>query len=248
MSAQSSTSRPSTRGWWPVLVVIVMIAAYASLTLPRGTVDQLIEEDGFYEWAGTIGLFAASVALAVAGLRLRRTRDAGGMSALKPWILLVLAAGLFFAAGEEISWGQRLLGIETPDSVREVNRQDEINLHNLGFLGNVLDVGFQLFWASMFVALPLLARFSERGRELLGRFLPIAPVAIALLLVANYVLAQASERVIDGDLYESSYPIVHSVNELKEAVVGIVLGIAAILILRRTPRPAAAPRGAAEPA
>lgn len=35
-------------------------------------------------------------------------------------------------AGEEISWGQRILGFETPDALREVNRQDEFTLHNVG--------------------------------------------------------------------------------------------------------------------
>ena len=248
MAAHTATAEHKTNVWWPVLVGLLMVGAYATLALPGDTVDALIEEDGFFEWAGTLGLFAASAAFVIAGLRLRRAGSDGRMSALKPWIFFLLGAGLFFAAGEEISWGQRLLGVETPDSLKEANDQDEINIHNLGFTGNVLDAGFQLFWAGLFVAVPLLARFSERARDLLGRYLPIAAVAIALLLIANYVLAQTSERVFDNDSYDSSYPIVHSVNELKEAMVGIVLGIAAYLILRRTPRPEDAPRGTVEPA
>lgn len=48
------------------------------------------------------------------------------------WIvqLLVSAIGLLFVAGEEISWGQRLLGLETPDSLMRENQQQELNLHN----------------------------------------------------------------------------------------------------------------------
>ena len=37
----------------------------------------------------------------------------------------------FFGAGEEISWGQRIFGIETPEAFAEHNRQGETNLHNL---------------------------------------------------------------------------------------------------------------------
>jgi hypothetical protein len=44
-----------------------------------------------------------------------------------------LAAGvlLFLAFGEEISWGQRILDIQTPAGMAEANRQGEITLHNL---------------------------------------------------------------------------------------------------------------------
>lgn len=46
-------------------------------------------------------------------------------------ILFLLAAILcFLVAGEEISWGQRLLGLETPETIAETNLQDEITLHN----------------------------------------------------------------------------------------------------------------------
>ena len=34
-------------------------------------------------------------------------------------------------AGEEISWGQRLLGLETPELLKRINIQQEITVHNL---------------------------------------------------------------------------------------------------------------------
>lgn len=46
-------------------------------------------------------------------------------------IFLFIALGLFIVAGEEISWGQRLLRIETPEIIAEHNLQDEITIHNL---------------------------------------------------------------------------------------------------------------------
>ena len=38
---------------------------------------------------------------------------------------------LLFAAGEEISWGQRIVGFSTPDFLMNLNFQKEFNLHNI---------------------------------------------------------------------------------------------------------------------
>ena len=47
------------------------------------------------------------------------------------WPYILGALALVFAAGEEISWGQRIFLFETPDYLREINLQDEFNLHNI---------------------------------------------------------------------------------------------------------------------
>ena len=44
---------------------------------------------------------------------------------------LILAIFFFFIAMEEISWGQRLLGIKTPEYLLKYNYQQELNIHNL---------------------------------------------------------------------------------------------------------------------
>ncbi len=45
---------------------------------------------------------------------------------------LILAGFMFlFGAGEEISWGQRIFNIETPEFFKKHNAQKEMNLHNL---------------------------------------------------------------------------------------------------------------------
>jgi hypothetical protein len=43
----------------------------------------------------------------------------------------ILAILFFFIAFEEISWGQRILNIETPESVASNNIQGELTVHNL---------------------------------------------------------------------------------------------------------------------
>ncbi len=46
------------------------------------------------------------------------------------WILLVTLACVYIA-GEEISWGQQLVGWGTPEWIEEINDQHETNLHNM---------------------------------------------------------------------------------------------------------------------
>ena len=48
--------------------------------------------------------------------------------------MLALYAFLFlFGAGEEVSWTQRLVGFETPESLKDANVQGELTLHNLAW-------------------------------------------------------------------------------------------------------------------
>ncbi|MCY4027264.1 MAG: hypothetical protein OXH75_13255 [Acidobacteria bacterium] len=88
-------------------------------------------EDGLLEWLTVLALGAIAVVLANRLWKYRLSFTWRQRSVLAA--LVVLAT---FGAGEEISWGQRLLGIETSEFFLDHNRQQEINLHNL-VVGNV---------------------------------------------------------------------------------------------------------------
>ncbi|NLG06452.1 MAG: hypothetical protein GX559_02000 [Candidatus Pacebacteria bacterium] len=49
-------------------------------------------------------------------------------------LFLLLAIACFFVAGEEISWGQRIFNIETPQQLAERNTQEELTIHNIDVL------------------------------------------------------------------------------------------------------------------
>lgn len=85
-----------------------------------------IREDGPFEYLTAISYLTASVFLV---LSWRASRSLGNRFVSFGF----LAAGILFFLifGEEISWGQRILGVETPDSIAEANRQGELTLHNL---------------------------------------------------------------------------------------------------------------------
>ena len=78
---------------------------------------------------------------------------------------MLLGAGLLFVAGEEVSWGQRILGFEGPERLVEANIQSEANLHNL------LD-RYALHAAYIFVGLWALGL----GRFVIRRLTPLRPV------------------------------------------------------------------------
>ena len=89
-------------------------------------------------------------------------------------VWLGISALVLFGAGEEISWGQRLVGWESPEWFLDHNKQNETNLHNLLVFGvninkmvfaKLLGIGMLLY----LVALPLAYRRRPRFREWIDR-------------------------------------------------------------------------------
>jgi len=147
-----SLGRVSMAATWPVPAWAIAAACALGIALatPEWLPEALTREDGPVEFASFACFLVASVLAFVAAWRLRPTR---------PLAVGALAFGmlLFVAAGEEISWGQRLFEIETPAALVDGNRQDELNLHNLeGFQENAILA--QLAIAAAGLLLPLVVR------------------------------------------------------------------------------------------
>jgi hypothetical protein len=143
--------------------------------LSSAEIHAINREDGILENFQVICLgLAALVSLWVA-LRLgRRTPEF--------YMHWVLAAGFFVMCGEEISWGQRLLGLETPVFLAEVNVQNEINFHNLyGYVFDNIVILFVLTWG---VCVPLLDRIPFLSRVFESVGLPVASSGLAVGIFA----------------------------------------------------------------
>ncbi len=128
--------------------------------------NEWMREDAWVEWATFYAFTAAGV------LSLKNARAPQGLARLS-----AVGVGLFclFVAGEEISWGQRLLAFEPPEIFLEQNFQQEFNLHNL--LQNKEIGGFELesrylvaliamVYGVIGAALPLLPVIGERLKPL----------------------------------------------------------------------------------
>lgn len=97
--------------------------------------DQLLEQMQFLFY-----LVASLIALRVAWL----FRTAG--ITLHAVLYFGLFAVLLLVAFEEISWGQRIFGIESPQYFVEHNLQKELNLHNLVVSAGALQKGLSFAW------------------------------------------------------------------------------------------------------
>ncbi len=107
-----------------VLAVLTGVALASSETF-----ESWMQEDGWAEWA-TVHAF--TLAAVLIGLRLWRGRTkpdvVGWLATLG---LASVALFCVFVAGEEISWGQRLLAFQPPEIFLQENYQQELNVHNL---------------------------------------------------------------------------------------------------------------------
>ena len=84
-------------------------------------------EDQGVEWLTFVCFFAAFLVL-LCSMVFRAK-----MSKLALLYLGLMALFYFVCAGEEISWGQRVLGFDTPPTLAASNDQGEFNIHNLKF-------------------------------------------------------------------------------------------------------------------
>jgi hypothetical protein len=108
---------------WLPLVGAVMVAA---TVVWRPLFYFLVQEDGPIEWTQFVAFLGASVGFGVAAWNCAARGDRLGAV-----LIGIGALGIFGIAGEEISWGQRILGLETPEALGAVNHQNEINVHNI---------------------------------------------------------------------------------------------------------------------
>lgn len=112
------------------------------------TYNEFLQEDGIIEYL-TSFLYLTSFVLSIliAKIFFKNQNKIFGVS----YVIL----GIIFLIGgfEEISWGQRILEINTPELISSNNIQNEINFHNLNTFPNNLMNGFLLisgFYGSFF--------------------------------------------------------------------------------------------------
>lgn len=149
--------------WWYHALLGLLIASIVWLaSTDESWYESLMQEDRLVEWAT---VFFFGVAAVIGGLRaIRERRVFDGLVALF----------CLFVAGEEFSWGQRLLGFTAPGYFLEHNRQQELTIHNFA------DIFGQPKWVLIFaltgygVLLPA-AALPRIGRKLLDRAGATAP-------------------------------------------------------------------------
>jgi len=113
---------------WTVLGVLAALTALGvvlAIQDPR-LFRSYTSEEGIVENLTVVALLGGAAVCVGRAWRLRQRRSR------RFRLATILLAMLFLgAAGEELSWGQRLFALETPEFFRHHNIQRETNLHNL---------------------------------------------------------------------------------------------------------------------
>ena len=124
-----------------------------------------------------------------------------GKLGFKNVFVLGYALLCLFVGGEEISWGQRIIGITTPESLADINVQRESNLHNIdGIHQHIRKVGL-LVVLVIAIVLPLSKQLNSRLRKLYSRLsLPVVPLwTVPLTLLA--IMFMAVPRILGSDRF-----------------------------------------------
>ena len=155
-------------------LLCLAIAADGYAFLPDSVMAVMAEEDGILEWAGFGSVFLASLAGLYIVIEARRER-------LRRVVWLGLAFLFFLMAGEEISWGQRIFGFATPETLETVNVQKEFNFHNIGgfLFDHIFTTGYLCWAAAVPVAYALLANFR---RLMIATGIPVPSRGFAVMM------------------------------------------------------------------
>ena len=196
--------------WGYILLSFILLSALIiGLTNENVFNERFAEEDGIVENMTALALLGVAI---LCGYRLIRYKSAHKWA----WLLGTATFTLlfFFAAGEEISWGQRIFGWQTSDYFMERNAQQETNIHNLVVGDTKLNklIFSQLLSVAMVIyllLLPILYRRVRWIKNITDKFaIPVVQWhhTMAFILVTVLVLIIPPER--KWEVYEMVFGII----------------------------------------
>lgn len=191
------------------LLLVFGFGIYFSNTNIQYFDEVYTKEDGFAEYGTAVLLFCSSMLLILRFFKLQKYKKL-------PWKvgILGLAVIFMFGAGEEISWGQRIFGVESSEYFIENNAQGETNLHNMVVDGKKINklIFSQLLTAVLVIYLlitPFLYRKIKSIKTLADTFaVPIVKwhQTIAFLLSTGLLVFMTSNR--KWELYELAFGVI----------------------------------------
>lgn len=210
-------SKPETDGgppWWLCLLLplALSLGVFGARVLfpPEAFERWMMGELGIIE-LGTVVLLLPAIAMSIAALR----RSTG----LTRWWLLAMTLACVYFAGEEISWGQHLVGWDTPPTLRELNDQDETNLHNMS---SWLDQKPRLLLELWVLALGITA-LAPRLRAASGRLAFLWGDARLAVPALATILVRLPERLYSWMGEVPTFPFDFRLAELQELMFAQVL-------------------------
>jgi len=158
-----------------------------------------LKEDGLIENLSSVFFGLSSIALIIAAKRSSFLKNKS--NGLRYFMILSWALLMFIFMGEEISWGQRLFDFNTPESLAEINDQDEFNIHNIEAVDSFMGGKYRYLSIMMITTgliLPVIA-ISERGKKIIQLLaFPVAPVSFGILFIGAYIYGKVFPDVTEA--------------------------------------------------
>ena len=186
-------------------VAIILLAAFAFFFFASSFLDIYLEEDGIVEWLTVVGLLAGFFVCLYRFINLAKTKNWWFLT-----VTLVLGILLFIAAGEEISWGQRILGIKSSEYFLKHNAQGETNIHNLVVNGVKIN---KLVFSTILIAvlgiylviIPLLYKVNRSVRKFMDNSgVPIARLYQVISFLVAFAISELLKHDRNSELLEAA--------------------------------------------
>ena len=195
----------------------------------KDSMDWWSDEDRPFEYATSVAYGVASVLFILMARRGRYPLQS--MRRLGQFILIIGAIGCFFIMGEEVSWGQRIIGFETPEAWADKNYQQETTLHNLDWVYENLTSSqtgffkanfFNLVMLGVGFVLPLAALIPWVRRMSARMAVPIIPLRFCVLFVGGWIYGKYMQPyAIDLNGPPEVREFIYSLGILMFAVTGL---------------------------
>lgn len=188
------------------LVVIIALSGYIYF-FDEEAYNILVQEDGIVESLTALTLLIMSILVLIRVFRSKRST---------PWkaFHILMALAFFFGFGEEISWGQRLLSIESSDFFLKYNSQSETNLHNLEIRGVkinklIFSLVFTIIFTIYFIFFGLFYRKWNWFKVQVDKFgVPIPKLSQTIVLAVVTALIMAIPSSKRWELWEAVFVLV----------------------------------------
>ena len=188
-----------------VIIGYLLVSYSVFFLLDNQNLILLTREDGVFETIGALFFLVTSVLFFILFIKDKSGNQFYFFQTRKNAFFLLLTFVFFIGFGEEISWGQRIFNVQTPEILKEINVQNEINIHNISvfhgldddgnrksFFGLLLNIDrlFSVFWFTYFLIIPILNKVSSKITKLLKTInLPIAAIWIGVFFMTNYLVS-----------------------------------------------------------
>ena len=212
IKSEKSKNFGKNRGFYLYSIFAVIACTVLSLYyfIDEEFFSWFAEEDHFSENMSALFLLVTGVILIVNSFyKIKKGRR------FRQEVLFILFGLMFvFAFGEEISWGQRIFDLATPEFFLKYNAQQELSFHNLFFFHTSLynpNTLVDVFVFIMGIMIPILCFRSKRVRRTLDKInFPIIQLSFIPIFSMGLIFGLTMIQITDHHLFAP--------NEIKEFI------------------------------